>query len=194
MKKITLWLLFFVFLMIIFLNFSKSSKKELKFENVEIIAPDQYVDLVTPGNKEVIRIAERVQDPVKAYYYVRDFISFNPSMVTNKPEITINLREGNCLSKAVLLVSLYRALGIPESQVRIVIGELHNDKMPIQHAWVEVKYNGIWLQQDPTDLIGLFEFDQFKDRDYFSNFVRVENYCFNDTGFAVVSQRNRFRK
>lgn len=194
MEKITLWLLFFVFLMIIFLNFSKSSKKELKFENVEIIAPDQYVDLVTPGNKEVIRIAERVQDPVKAYYYVRDFISFNPSMVTNKPEITINLREGNCLSKAVLLVSLYRALGIPESQVRIVIGELHNDKMPIQHAWVEVKYNGIWLQQDPTDLIGLFEFDQFKDRDYFSNFVRVENYCFNDTGFAVVSQRNRFRK
>lgn len=177
-----------------FFELFKKFKKELKFENVEIIAPDQYVDLVTPGNKEVIRIAERVQDPVKAYYYVRDFISFNPSMVTNKPEITINLREGNCLSKAVLLVSLYRALGIPESQVRIVIGELHNDKMPIQHAWVEVKYNGIWLQQDPTDLIGLFEFDQFKDRDYFSNFVRVENYCFNDTGFAVVSQRNRFRK
>ncbi|MCX7770731.1 MAG: transglutaminase-like domain-containing protein [Proteobacteria bacterium] len=193
MKKIAVIFILSITFLFLILNFSKSSKKKFYFENIEIIEPNKYVELITPENREVERISQRVKDPVKAYYYVRDFIIFNPMMVTNKPEVTISLREGNCLSKAVLLVSLYRALGIPESQVRIIVGELHSDKRPVQHAWVEVKFNGVWFQQDTTDLIGSFEFDQFKDKEYLKKFVRVENYCFNDTGFAVVSQRNRFK-
>lgn len=193
MKKIIILILAFLVSVIVFLNFSKNSRKNLYFEDVDIIVPEQYVNLITPESTEVRKIANRVQDPVKAYYYVRDFILFNPSMTTNSPDVTISLKEGNCLSKAVLLVSLYRALGIPEGHVRIIIGELHSDRMPVQHAWIEVKYNGTWFQQDPTDLIGVFEFNQFSDRDYFRKFVRTENFCFNDTGFAVVSQKNRFR-
>lgn len=193
MKKIIVLFLFFI-IFVISLSFNVNSKKSLKFENIEVIIPEDYVNLITPNNEEVIRVARKIQDPVKAYYYVRDFIHFDPSIITNRPEVTISLRAGNCISKAVLLVSLYRAMGISESHVRIVIGELHSDKMPIQHAWVDVKYNDIWFQQDPTDLLGIFEFDQFKNRDYFQKFVRIENYCFNDTGFAVVSQRNRFRR
>ncbi len=178
---------------VILFSFSKNQKRNLYFENIDIIVPEEYVNLITPDNVEVKKIVNRVQDPVKAYYYVRDLILFNPTMATNNPEATIKLKEGNCLSKAVLLVSLYRALGIPEKHVRVVVGELHSNRMPIKHAWVDVKFNEVWLQQDPTDLIGLFEFDQFKDRDYLIKFVRTENYCFNDSGFALVSQKNMFK-
>lgn len=192
MKKIIIAMLFCLSLLA-FISYSSKSTKKLRFENINIIDPSKYVELITPENIEVKRIAKRVQEPVKAYYYVRDFIDFDPTIPTSSPEKTILSKKGNCLSKAVLLVSLYRCLKIPEEHVRIVIGELHSEKMIVEHAWIEVKYNGSWYQQDPTDLIGLFSFDQFKERQYFNNFVRKENYCFNDTGFAIVSQRNRFK-
>jgi len=178
---------------VVLFQFIKKPEKHLKFEDIHIIEPAKYVELVTPFNYEVKRIADRVKEPIKAYYYVRDVIEFDPSMPVNTPENTIKLRKGNCLSKAVLLVSLYRALGIPEEHVRIIVGELLSKGMIIEHAWVEVKYYGTWLQQDTTDLIGVFEFGQFNNREYFDTFVRKENFCFNDTGFAVVSQRNRLR-
>ncbi len=193
MKYKYIGFLFVLLFAVVLFQFLKKPEKHLKFEDIHIIEPERYVELVTPSNNEVKRIADKVKEPVRAYYYVRDVIEFDPSIPVNTPENTIKLRKGNCLSKAVLLVSLYRALGIPEEHVRIIVGELLSKEITIEHAWVEVKYYGTWLQQDTTDLIGVFEFGQFKNRDYFNKFVRKENYCFNDTGFAVVSQRNRLR-
>lgn len=135
----------------------------------------------------------RVQDPVKAYYYVRDFIVFDPSVPVGHPEITIKTRKANCIGKAILLISIYRALNIPKEHLRVVVGELKTKDDIIEHAWVEVKYQNIWFQQDPTDLISLFDFGQFPWRSYYKSFVRKESYCFNDTGFAIISQRNQFR-
>jgi transglutaminase-like putative cysteine protease len=93
---------------------------------------------------------------------VRDFIEFYPSIHVNTPKNTIKLRKGNCLSKAYLLVSLYRAFGMPEEHVRIIVGELLSKEMLIEHAWVEVKCDGTWFQQDAKDNIAFLNLDSLK--------------------------------
>ena len=63
----------------------------------------------------------------------------------------------------------------------------------IDHAWIDLEYNGECLQQDPSGLLGAFEFGQFRGTEFTRFFVQEENFCFNDKGFAVISQLNRFR-
>ena len=84
-------------------------------------------------------------------------------------------------------------MGIPASDVRLIVGNIALTDRLIDHAWIDLEYNGECLQQDPSGLLGAFEFGQFRGMEFTRFFVQEEDYCFNDEGFAVVSQLNRFR-
>ena len=63
----------------------------------------------------------------------------------------------------------------------------------LDHAWVDLEYGSLCLQLDATDLLGTHDFLQFPGDEYVRSFVSRELFCFNDEGFAVVSQLNRLR-
>lgn len=172
---------------------SKEKQKTPEFENLLVVHPKDYVNLISPEDKEVKELAQTLKTPVNAYYFVRDFVAFDPSMPAAPPHSTIKTRHASCTGKAALLCSLYGSLGIPDEHMRIILGEINYENAVVEHAWVEVKLSGAWLQQDPTDLLGRFEFADFPGRSYSKRFSRREGFCFNGTGFAVVSQMNRMR-
>lgn len=171
----------------------KNNSKNHRFDNLLVITPSDYMGLITPGHKDIKALAQRLKTPVNLYYFVRDFIAFEPSLSTLTAEKTLENRTGNCLSKSVLLCSLYKSLDIPDENLRIIVGEINYKDTTVEHAWVEVKHDGIWLQQDTTDLLGRFEFADFPGRSYSKSFGHREGFCFNSSGFAVVSQMNRMR-
>jgi hypothetical protein len=121
---------------------------------------------------------------------VRDRVGNDAALPALPAGEMIEEGRASCLGKAVLLCSLYRAMGIPSSDVRVVTGELDYPGSVIEHAWIDMEYNGVNLQQDATNFLGLFSFDEFRNMDYARSFMRREGYAFNDVSFAVVSQLN----
>jgi hypothetical protein len=51
---------------------------------------------------------------------------------------------------------------MPEEHVRVIVGELLSKEMLIEHAWVEVKCDGTWFQQDAKDNIAFLNLDSLK--------------------------------
>ena len=86
-----------------------------------------------------------------------------------------------------------RAMGIPAADVRVMTGLVAIPEGLADHAWLDLEYRGTCLQQDPSGFLGIFGFSAFPGMSFTRAFVREERYCFNDRGFAVVSQLNRFR-
>lgn len=164
-----------------------------EFHDMRVLPPESLRALVDGGDPAVAGLARGLATPREAYRFVRDEIAFDPSRPAGYPAETLRDRAASCLGKAALLASLYRALGFPDEEVRVVTGQVHYGGQVVEHAWVEVELEGRCLQQDATPLLGSFAFDQFPGTDYTLAHVRRELFCFNDEGFAVVSQRNRFR-
>jgi transglutaminase-like putative cysteine protease len=154
--------------------------------------PD-YTSLIDPRHPDIRALAKRLKTPEEAYYFVRDAIAFDPSLPAAGPEETLRTGAGSCLGKAALLCSLYRAMGLGSGAVRIVVGEVAAEGGSASHAWIDLELEGRCLQQDPSELLGLFRFAEFAGMEYTRAFVQKESFCFNDRGFAVVSQLNRFR-
>lgn len=163
------------------------------FHDMRVVHTADYVDLVDPDSEEVRALARNLGSYEEAYYFVRDAIRFDPGVPAGGPERTLRDAAGSCLGKAALLASLYRAMGMPSSAVRVVTGEIASADALVEHAWVEIEHDGVCLQLDPTDLLARFDFRQFPGIAYTEAFVRKEGFCFNDDGFAVISQLNRFR-
>jgi hypothetical protein len=163
------------------------------FHDMRVLEPPSltaYVDGKDPAVKD---LAGRLHTYEQAYLFVRDQILYDVSLPVFAPVDTLSSGRAGCLGKAVLLASLYRALGMNDGHVRVVTGQVRWTDGPIDHAWLELEHRGQCLQQDPTSLLGIFEFDKFKGTEYTQAFVRRELFCFNDKGFAVVSLSNRFR-
>jgi hypothetical protein len=160
------------------------------FHDIIVNHPDDLQALVTPEDDRVEKLAATLQTPQNAYTYVRDRIVYDPSLPANRAGDIIAAGKASCLGKAILLCSLYRAMGIPASDVRVATGELSYPGASIDHAWVDIEYEGTCLQQDTTNLIGTFRFDEFKGTEYTRSFVRREEYVFNDDDFSVVSRLN----
>ena len=97
------------------------------------------------------------------------------------------------MGKAILLCSLYRAMGLPASDVRVIAGEVDVPGSIIDHAWLEMEYKGKNIQQDASNVLGTFGFDQFQESTYVQVFIRDEEFVFNDKQFALVSQLNRMK-
>lgn len=160
------------------------------FHDMMVLHPYELQQLVTPSDRTVKKLAAELKTPENAYIYVRDRIADNPSMATSNPADIIAQGQASCLGKAVLLCSLYRALGIPDKSVRVVSGEVSIPSGMFDHAWLEVEYNGLDYQQDATRILGTFDFAQFRGDAYATAYIRDEEVVFNDVNFAAVSQLN----
>lgn len=163
------------------------------FDDILVNHPQDLMGLVNKHDKQVRNLAFELKTPQNAYAYVRDRIVDDPSQSATSSREIINAGRASCLGKTLLLVSLYRALGIPSPAVRIITGEISIPSGLFDHAWIDMEYNGLHLQQDATKILGVFTFDQFQGDAYTQAYVRDEEFVFNDTHFAVVSQLNQFK-
>ena len=163
------------------------------FHDMRVNRVPDLVSLVNPRDPEVRSLAKRLGTPESAYAYVLGSIRYEPMVPGASPGEIVRAGKGSCLGKAALLASIYRAMGIPASDVRLIVGNIALTDRLIDHAWIDLEYNGECLQQDPSGLLGAFEFGQFRGTEFTRFFVQEENFCFNDKGFAVISQLNRFR-
>lgn len=160
------------------------------FHDMRVNHVADLTGLVDPGDPAVRALAERLGVPEAAYAYVRDRIRYEPGASAGRPGDVIRDGYASCLGKATLLCSLYRSMGIPPADVRIVTGDVLLPDGPADHAWIDLEYGGVCLQQDPSGFLGKFEFGQFRGRAFSRTFVFEEDFCFNEEGFAVVSPLN----
>jgi len=171
----------------------REAKARPAFHDMRVNQIPDLVSLVDPDDPAVRSLAARFDSPEAAYVFVRDRIRYEPMLPGTFPGEILRAGMGSCLGKATLLCSIYRAIGIPASDVRLIVGNIALPDRLIDHVWIDLEYKGVCLQQDPSGLLGVFEFGQFQGMAFTRYFVQEENYCFNDEGFAVISQLNRFR-
>jgi len=169
----------------------KMATQHLDFANMRVNHALEYKRLIENYSPGIKSLAESLDTPEEAYNYVRDQIRFEPWRSVERPTTIIRERAASCLGKAVLLCSIYRAMGIDPESTFVVTGQVASDEGTVEHAWVSLVHDGTLYQQDPSSLLGNFDFDDFPERKYSRSFIREEKYCFNDRGFAVVSQLNR---
>lgn len=163
------------------------------FHDMRINHIPDFVSLVEPHDPTIRSLAKQLGTPEAAYAYVRSNIRYVPMVPGADPREILREGVASCLGKATLLCSIYRAMGIPASDVRLIVGNIAAQDRLIDHVWIDLEYKGACLQQDPSGLLGIFEFGQFPGTEFTRSFVQEENFCFNDEGFAVVSQLNRHR-
>ncbi len=171
----------------------KGWHNRVSFHDMIINNPRELSALVTPNDKRVHALADSLKGYENAYLYVRDRIENDPSTPAMPAGDIIVEGRASCFGKAIVLCSLYRALGKPASQVRIVIGEADLPTGGFDHAWVELEHEGQCLQQDTTNILGTFSFGQFRDVKYVETFIKDEEFVLNDKRFAIVSQLNRMK-
>ena len=169
----------------------KMATRHLDFADMRVNHALEYKKLIEHYSPDIKSLAERLQTPEEAYRYVRDQIRFEPWRSVERPTTIIRERAASCLGKAVLLCSIYRAMGVKPESTFVVTGQVASDEGTVEHAWVSLIHDGTHYQQDPSSLLGRFDFDDFPEGKYSRSFIRSEKYCFNDQGFAVVSQLNR---
>ena len=166
---------------------------DVTFHDMLVNDPEDLSALVTPKDRRIKELAAKLGSLEAMYRFVRDNIAFDPALPAVPAGEVLAHGKGSCLGKAVLLCSLYRAAGLNDSRVRVVTGEVEAMGGPVDHAWLELEYQGECLQQDATELLGRFEFAQFKGTAYTKAFIRREGYVFNDNDFAVVSRLNMLK-
>jgi len=169
----------------------KMATRHLDFADMRVNHALEYKKLIEHYSPDIKSLAERLQTPEEAYRYVRDQIRFEPWRSVERPSAIIREKAASCLGKAVLLCSIYRAMGVEPESTFVVTGQVASDEGTVEHAWVSLVHDGRHYQQDPSSLLGHFDFDDFPEKKYSRSFIRAEKYCFNDKGFAVVSQLNR---
>lgn len=163
------------------------------FHDLRVNPVHDYIGLIDGDHPEIVRLAESFRTPREAYQFVSREIRFAPFVPPGPVEKTLNYRTGSCLGKAALLASLYRAMQLPSENVRLVMGLVMTPQGLADHVWIDMEHQGECLQQDPSGLLGEFDFDAFPGNRYVDTYVMKESFCFNDEGFAVVSQLNRHR-
>lgn len=139
---------------------------------VLVSAPWTPCSYIRPDDPEVQQLAEQLQTVEDIYYWVGQNIAYElgPENFDEwlYPAQVIQRRSGDCKDMASLLVSLFRAKGIPEENVRVVIGRptvvVYIDDEPVgftgDHAWVELLHHGRWLALDPS-VRPLLSFNRF---------------------------------
>jgi hypothetical protein len=165
----------------------------LSFHDVIVNDPLELPRLITPDDRRVKALANELKTPESAYRYVQERITNDAADPALPAGEIIDRGKGSCLGKAILLCSLYRAMGIPASDVRVIAGEIDIPDRIIDHAWLEMEYRGRCIQQDVSNVLGTFAFDQFHESTYVQVFIRDEEFVFNDKHFAIVSQLNRMK-
>jgi transglutaminase-like putative cysteine protease len=139
----------------------------LKME--KYLKPTFFIDCDTSSIKEKAQqlTKGRRQDVAKAkslFYFVRDEIRYNPYLPKYLREDfrasnVLSTGEGYCVQKAVLLVALARAAGIPS---RLGFAMIRNNLMPYKlyqvmktnifpwHGYAELYLKGKWVKATPA--------------------------------------------
>jgi len=138
----------------------------LKKEDFTHLSPWQK--FVTPNDPAIMEIAKEIDTCEDAFseavswIWVSDdilngkdekwlmpneFIVATPSYPTNPIKGSI---VSDCEEQAYSLVSLLRSLGVPASDVRVVVGLVDVGEEQGGHAWVEIRYNEKWLSLEAT--------------------------------------------
>ncbi len=163
------------------------------FHDMRVNPVHTYIELMDADHPEIVRQADRFGSFEEAYDFVSDEIRFAPFAPSGPVDKTMKYRTGSCIGKAALLASLYRAMGMPAENLRLVMGVVMTPQGPADHVWLDLEHDGVCLQQDPSGMLGRFDFHAFPDNRYVDSYVVKESFAFNEEGFAVVSQLNRFR-
>lgn len=128
-----------------FLDFNKKSVKSKAFE-------------ITEGLKT------EKEKAIALFYWVRDEITYNMSafyMIKSNFKASVTLRRGYgfCVSKAVLLSSFARAVGIP---AQVHLADIRNNKVPQEtidllgtnifyfHGYSEIYLDKKWIKATPV--------------------------------------------
>jgi transglutaminase-like putative cysteine protease len=138
-------------------------------ENKSYLKPTPIIDCDHRTIKEKADELTKSQKEVKEkartlFYFVRDEIKYNPYMPRYLPEHfrasdTLVRKNGFCVQKAVLLVALSRAVGIPARIGFAVIKNhlmpekmanmLHGNVLP-EHGYAELFLNDRWIRVTPV--------------------------------------------
>jgi len=104
------------------------------------------------------------EQAIKLFYAVRDGWYYYPYKIyTEKPNLRgsniITRKEGHCIDKAIILISSYRAVGLPARlhlvkvknhiAVERIVERLGTDELT-PHAFVEVFLNDKWISVTPA--------------------------------------------
>lgn len=165
----------------------------LSFHDMIVNDPRELPRLITPNDERIKQKAAELKTPENVYAFVRDKIINDAALPALSAGEMLSAGRASCLGKSILLCSLYRAIGIPASDVRIIAGEVDIPGSIVDHAWLEMEYKGRCIQQDASNLLGTFGFDQFQEATYVDVFIRDEEFVFNDKQFGIVSQLNRMK-
>jgi transglutaminase-like putative cysteine protease len=84
----------------------------------------------------------------KKWYYPRPFLQYKYEF-WQLPRETIEWGKGDCEDQAILLCTLMRAIGVPASDVRVVVG-LVSLGGGTAHAWTEFKLGTRWYILEST--------------------------------------------
>jgi len=165
----------------------------LQFHDLRVNSVESFPALIEPDDPEVVKLAKRFTSYEEAYNFVSHEIKFAPFVPSGPVAATLKHKTGSCIGKATLLASLYRAMGMPAKDVRIIMGIVVTAEGMADHVWLDLEVNGQCLQQDPSGMIGSFAFAAFPARRYSETYAMKETFCFNESDFAVVSQLNSMR-
>ena len=168
--------------------------QEPVFHDMRVNSIESYVDLIEPNDPDIVKLAKQFNSYEEAYRFVSDEIKFVPYVPSGPVKESLRRRVGSCIGKAALLCSIYRAMGLPQEDVRIVVGIVVTADGMSDHVWIDMEADGKCLQQDPSGMIGRFGFYDFPDNKYADRFVMKESFCFNDGHLAIVSQLNSMRR
>ena len=162
----------------------------------EYLRPTEDIDCENPKIKEtasdITRGIEGEMERGKAiFYFVRDEIKYDyyAPLLPLRASATLERRRGFCIQKAVLLVALARAAGIP---ARLGFAKIRNHLLPERilklqkgidiltpHGFAELYIKGVWVKATPA-------FDLETCRKW--NFIPVE---FDGRNDALLHSRSR---
>ncbi|MEM7359083.1 MAG: transglutaminase family protein [Pseudomonadota bacterium] len=108
--------------------------------------------------------ATDLENALKLYYFVRDSVRYNPYIAEATEEslhatLTLETGEGWCVSKAVLLAALCRAIGIPARLgFADVVNHLSTERLRAAmqtdvfyfHGYCSIYLEGKWVKSTPA--------------------------------------------
>ncbi|MBN2151751.1 MAG: transglutaminase domain-containing protein [Candidatus Lokiarchaeota archaeon] len=144
----------------------------------DYLRPTYFVDFDTPAVERVARDIVAGHDPgdragmaVKLFYFVRDTIPYRvlwrlPTRKYLRASETISRGHGFCIPKAILLVALARAVGLPSRlHFADIVNHLASEglqkamgsKLFVFHGYAEILVDGAWLKVNPAFDLALTE-------------------------------------
>jgi len=123
-----------------------------------------HKDVIEFANKNIKNTDDPKSKAIKLFYAVRDQIVYDPYTFNLKPDRikashVISVKKGFCVPKAVLMTSVYRAVGIPArlgfaNLVNHIMGDelksILESNILAYHGYTEIYLNDNWLRITPT--------------------------------------------